>query len=58
MEADALENPPPSQAQLLQEADANRDHERKQRLEDQIAEDSTLGLDEDEVMDMINEGEE
>ena len=58
MEADALENPPPSQAQLLQEADSNRDHERKQRLEDQIAEDSALGLDEDEVMDMINEGEE
>ena len=58
MEADALENNPPSQAQLLQVADANCDHECKQHLEDQIAEDIALGLDEDEVMDMIKEGEE
>ena len=58
MEEDAPENHPPSRAQLCREAASNCARKRQQCLEDQIAEGIALGLDEDEVMDMLNEGEE
>jgi hypothetical protein len=49
-------NNPTSRSQLFHEAAANRAREYHQRVEDQIAEGAALGLNQQQVMDMLQEG--